>query len=161
MEILYENVFLARLVSLEGKDRESAVEKVKDPSFKGAFSKTLTGALYLNQLSYNTTLYKICREPYMTLPIVIYVRKDFFLLNEINDKILLFQAAGLIEHWHSKSVDSKFLNIVEPTVLKKLNLKHLYGTFQIWFGGCIVAGIAFVVELVIDKSQRNNLFRIN
>lgn len=140
-------------MSLEGKNRDSAVEQVKDPKFKGAFSKTLTGALYLNQLSFNTTLYKICKEPYMTLPIVMYVQKNFYLLDEINEKILLFQAAGLIEHRHSKTVDSNFLNIKEEIVLKKLNMHHLYGSFQIWFCGCAIGGLIFITEIVMMRKN--------
>lgn len=145
------HVYHCRLVSLEGPNRDSAVEQVKNPNFKGAFSKTLTGALYLNQLNFTTTLYRICKETYMTLPIVMYVQKNFYLLKEINQKILRFQAAGLIEFWHSKSVDNKFLNVEEPTELKPLNIHHLYGAFQIWFCSCLVAGIIFAVELLIVR----------
>lgn len=78
----------------------------------------------------------------MTLPIVIYVQ---------NEKILLFQAAGLIEYWDSNMVNKNFLNIKSLTVLQQLNLKHLFGTFQIWFSGCAVGGFAFIFELLIRR----------
>lgn len=125
------------------------MEDVKNPNFKGAFSKTVTGALYLNQLSFNSTMFKICKEVYITQPIVVYVQKDFYLVNEINENILLFQASGLIQHWNSKTVDSKFLKIEESTSLKPLNIHHLYGSFQIWFCGCGVAALIFIGEFLI------------
>ena len=124
---------------------------VKNPNFKGAFSKTFTGALYLNQLNFNSTMFKICKEVYLTQPIVVYVQKDFYLVNEINEKILLFQAAGLVQHWHSKTVDNKFLKIEESMSLKALNIHHLYGSFQLWLCGCGVTVLVFIGEFLIAK----------
>jgi hypothetical protein len=156
-----DGIFIFRLVALQGTNRDSSTEAVKDPNFKGAFSKTLTGALYLNQLNHNATMFKICREPYMTLPIVVYVQKDFYLLNEINEKILLFQAFGLIEHWHSESVDSKFLNVEEATTLKALNVHHLWGTFQTWICGCFVGSLVFGGELLVWRRRRLEGFSVD
>jgi len=69
------------------------------------------------------------------------------------DKILSrFVTAGLIDFWASKQMDMKYLNFkAESSGPKRLNLEHLSGTIQIWIGGCLLAFVAFIAELVWAK----------
>lgn len=127
-----------------------------DATFKGAYIRSLTMTLYNNQISDKNSRFKICKEALMTTPVVIYTRKDFYLLDSFNEKIEIFKAAGLIDYWNFKNIDKKHLNYEETTNRKVLNLHHLFGCFQVLISGLIFSLIAFILELnilVIVKLQ--------
>lgn len=83
----------------------------------------------------------------MSIPVVIFTRKNFYLLEAINKKISIIQAAGLIEYWHSQSVDQRFLKAHIPTEAKMLTWQHLSGCFVLLTGGLFVAFIVFTIEI--------------
>lgn len=93
----------------------------------------------------------------MMLPIVIYTKKDFFLVNEIDNEIEIFKSAGLIEFWDFKSNDHK----VTGSMLNPLTLDHLNGSFQILLIGSVVSLIVFVMELLIPFIKTIYPFRLN
>ena len=119
-----------------------------DPSFKGVFLRSLTGVLYSNQKNYKTSVFLICKEKFMTLPVVIYVRKGFYLLEQLNEKIEQLQTAGLIEYWHSEIFDKRYLNIKESNEPKPINIEHLTGGFILLLIGCLIAFCAFIYEIL-------------
>ena len=86
----------------------------------------------------------------MTIPIVIYTNKNFYLLQAINEKIESFIAAGLVEYWHSLSYNEELLT-KQSNPPKVLTFHHLSGCFYIWIFGCSVSFSALVFELMIDK----------
>jgi len=89
----------------------------------------------------------------MTIPIVIYTKKNFYLLQAMNDKIESLIAAGLIEYWHSLSYNKELLtkHSIPPKVL---TFDHLSGCFYIWICGCLVSLLTLVFELMISKIKR-------
>jgi hypothetical protein len=93
----------------------------------------------------------LCREVFKNIPAVIYTTKHFYLLEAINEKIELFKAAGLIEHWHSQTIDEKYLKENESGRPKVLSLKHLKSLFYVLFSGCVLSLVVFIVELVFRK----------
>jgi hypothetical protein len=127
----------------------------------GAFLRSLSGVQYMNQLNHNNTseIFTICRENFMTIPVVIYARKDFFLIDKVNEKIQLVQAAGLIDYWHSQAIDKKNLKADDSSGQPiKLSLRHLLGSFAIWMFGLIIALIMFMAEnckFRLMRRQRN------
>jgi hypothetical protein len=136
-------------LSLE--QRIDLYNKSNDPSFKGTFFRSLTGILYTNQQNFNGTLFLICKEKYLTIPVVIYCRKDFFLLQRLNIKIGQLLAAGLIDHWHSSILDQRFLHKIESKQPKKIALEHLMGGIILWIVGCLIATITFACEILYFK----------
>ncbi|KAG5674080.1 hypothetical protein PVAND_004067 [Polypedilum vanderplanki] len=141
-----------RLVGLTIAQRAKILPLVYNPSFKGAFLRSLTGIQYLNQYNYNknkTTakMFMICKEYFMTIPVVIYTKKDFYLVNKINEKIQLMQAAGLIDYWHSQSIDRKYEKIAASAAQPiKLSFNHLLSCFTILICGLIISLIIFIAE---------------
>lgn len=133
--------------------RTQLFNKSHDPSFKGVFPRSLTGVLYSNQQNYNTSVFLICKEKFMTLPVVIYIRKGFFLLEQLNEKIRQLQAAGLIEYWHSEIFDQRYLNIKVKEAPKRIQIEHLSGGFVIFTAGCVIASCAFVCEVLCKKMR--------
>ena len=91
---------------------------------------------------------KVCKELLLTYPVVIYTTKNFYLLESINEKLNLINAAGLIDFWHSQIVNSKFLKAREEKSNKKLGLKHLNAVFYLFCLGLTVALIVFTLEVI-------------
>lgn len=118
----------------------------EDPTFKGAYGTYYTGVIYVNRLMPDP--YTICPEVVMTLPIVIYTKKDFFLLEAINEKLAILNAAGLIRFWHFN--DNGFSTQKESKQPKFMTLEHLKGSFYILLLGVSTSSFVFVAEVLIS-----------
>ncbi|KAL7016997.1 hypothetical protein ACKWTF_010216 [Chironomus riparius] len=98
---------------------------------------------------------QICRENFMAVPIVIYTRKNFYLLKAMNRKIETLNAAGLIEYWYSLSF-MQDLSSHEVNPPKMLTFDHLSGCFEIWTGGCLVSFLSFIAEWMFIRWKKAN-----
>jgi hypothetical protein len=109
--------------------------------------------LFADQQNRLESRLNICQEPLRMIPEVIYARKEFYLLGEINEGIEEIKSAGLYEFWQNeflaKSKAPKFLNTI-----RSLNLKHFEGSFGLLIAGNLIGLIAFVGELLVNKSKR-------
>jgi hypothetical protein len=61
--------------------------------------------IYFNQFETKENQNVACKEKVMTIPVVIYARKDFYLHESINEKIKRLITAGLIEYWNIKDIN--------------------------------------------------------
>jgi hypothetical protein len=82
----------------------------------------------------------------MTVPIVTYARKHFYLIQAINERIESLKGSGLIEYWYSLQFLKVFTK--EQKSPEILTLHHLSGSFEIWAGGCAVSFVIFAIERV-------------
>lgn len=147
-----------RIIFFPASERDEILDKIStDPYFKGSLLRSLTGTHYANQRRYNQTQYLICKEIFLMFPVVMYVRKDFYLTSAINRKIEILQAAGLIDYWHSQIIDVRFLKIPESKQPQGIKLKYLTGCFYIWIIYCGLAFLIFVGEIVNFKLKMRNL----
>ena len=146
-------------MSLTIDERRVLIKNLHHSSFKGAFLRSLTATLYVNEINYRTNVkvFRICKEHYMSIPIVIFARKNFYLLEAINKNLLQFQAAGLVEHWHSQAIDKRFLNIQPPTAPKTATFYHLSGCFYLLVLGLLVSFTIFILEISFQKALNENL----
>lgn len=76
------------------------------------------------------------------------MRKDFYLLDELNDIIVILKAAGLIDFWYLQNIDMMNNNLKESASPKILTLRKLLGCFGILFFGCIIGFTVFFGELI-------------
>lgn len=129
--------------------REIINQITTNPSFKGAMLRSVTGVLYSNQLNFNQTKSLMCKEIFMMFPVVIYVPKDFYLTEAINEKIEFLQAAGLIDYWHSEILDERLLKVQESKEPKGIKLEYLSGCFFIWIIFCSFALVVFFGEIFV------------
>lgn len=104
--------------------------------------------LYANQISKKEFRFTVCKEAFMTVPVVMYTLKNFFLLDVFNEKIEIFNAAGLIDHWGAQEVDKRFLKLSEVSDIRVLSLEDFVGCFQVLLIGFIISFITFLLELV-------------
>ena len=118
-----------------------------DPSIKYALIATTPFVHYKNQLNDRNATLTTCKEQLLTVPIVLYYRKNHYLVKEVNQKMSMINSAGLSDYWTKiyleKTLKSDHKSKRE---LQKLNLQQLYGSFQIWIGGCIIGLLTFVGE---------------
>lgn len=128
-----------------------------NPHFKGALLRSLTGTLYANQFRFNQTQYLICKEIFLMFPVVMYVRKDFYLTSAINKKIESLQAAGLIDYWHGQIIDERFLTIPISKEPKGIKIEYLAGCFYIWSICCVCAFLIFLGEILKAKIGKRSL----
>lgn len=117
-----------------------------DPSYKAAYGVSLLELLYLNQLKNTDSRYKICKQVLLTIPVVIYTKKDFFLKEALDDKIEKMKSAGLVEFWLFSDVDKDFLNFKGKTPPVILTISRLMGCFQILLIGLSIGCIMFLFE---------------
>lgn len=120
----------------------------KNPSFNAASHGMRNSILYTNQISPAKDRMKVCKEVFLNVPIVMYTVKNFWLLEEINEKIKLLKAAGLIDFWNNQFIDKRRVtkenNLdIEPKVLK---ISQFYGGFGILTCGMLISFVAFMVE---------------
>lgn len=120
-----------------------------DPSFKAAYPQSLLKTLYDNQPKSKTSGYKYCKEVYITVPVVIYARLDFYLLDAINEKIEVLKSSGLIDYWHYRSVQYfKTNTVIKPRVLK---VNQLSGCFYFVIFGNVVSFLIFLGEIFVKS----------
>lgn len=138
-----------------------------DLNFKGGLMIALSQVLYKNKVHFKSFLYKVCKvirlrcftlerpwrvslclqEFYSMVPVAIYFPKNSYLVESFNRKLMLFDNAGLIQHWASANIDTKYLNFkTVATGPKRITLQHFSGTFQTLFGGLVLSILVFVLE---------------
>lgn len=121
----------------------------KKSNFKETFIVPLQTILQLNQQqTYNFTLNYLQNEVFATLSVVLYYQKNFILASAIDDVIQKLQSAGIIEYWHYNYFKRK-KTVRESAKREKIKFEHLEGSFQILFGGYLVAVVAFLVEIAL------------
>jgi hypothetical protein len=139
-----------RLVVVTEAEMEAVIGRVSsDPLFKGCYEKSEQTVLYHNQI--DAVKQTICKEIFMRMPVVMYAKKHFFLMPEINEQIKLLNANGLIRHWHDSNVDRRKLMSKETALPKVLKLHNLLGCFQILILGCLVSLAVFIIEVCHAK----------
>lgn len=121
-----------------------------DSRFKGAVGLPLLSALQksFDKNIHITPRYKICKDAIMMNTVVIYTRKEFFLVEIMNEKIEMIKSAGLIDFWQFQHFDKNILNVKISRVPKFLNLNQLSGAFMILVWGFFLSLQVFVFELL-------------
>lgn len=137
--------------------RDAILNEIKNnPKFKGAMFRSYTGILYSNQLNLNQTKSVMCKEIFMMFPVVIYVPKNFYLTNAIDEQIQYLQGAGLIDYWHSEIIDQRYLKVQESSEPKPIKLEYLSGCFYIWIGSICLSSLAFIWEVMQWTCQKRS-----
>ncbi|KAL7017007.1 hypothetical protein ACKWTF_010225 [Chironomus riparius] len=126
--------------------------------FRNAKPKTTVIASYssyIDTLILDTALnLQFCREVFLIMPSVILTRKNFYLLQAINDHIDSLTSSGLIKFWHDKQLYGYRKRNVSEKDPKILNFEHLSGCFQLLGGGCLISLVVFLMEFVLMKWKR-------
>lgn len=133
-----------RLINVTGTEREQLLKDIKSPYFKGAIVMPRTKIIFKNNNNRDKFQLIICKEYLVSVSIVFYTQKNFYLTSAINEKISLFSAFGLIQHWHSYDRIISYADEKPPQIL---NFHHLQGAFQILLGGLCISALIFIAEI--------------
>ena len=91
----------------------------------------------------------------MTVSIVMYLQKNFFLKDAIDGVLDEIATAGISQFWIQTFADKKFLNWQGGQLgPNKLETHHLVGVFTIGLIGLGIAAIVFVAEISFFMSQK-------
>lgn len=139
---------------IEFDDTHHTLERIRsDQSFKGVYGISYIRLLYFNQNVSEELRHKICKEVFSMMPVVIYTQKDFYLLDAINSKIHLLQAAGLNNFWRSQDINFEKLNEKPSKHPKVLTMNHLMGCFHILLFGNSLGFVALILETIVAKTK--------
>lgn len=133
------------MVSLKKERLDITIRLRRDENFKAAQLASLIDIQLYNILFNNEATY--CKDVIVTIPIVMYTKKDFYLLNAINRKIQQIIEAGLVEFWFLERVNSSYYMKKEESSPEILNMDELSGGFAILYLGLIFSSIAFFIEI--------------
>ncbi|CRK90109.1 CLUMA_CG003827, isoform A [Clunio marinus] len=139
-----------RSVILEFQDVPSFIKRIKtDASFKAAHALSYLELIYKNQQNMSGLQLHICKE-FLTsnIPVVVYTRKKFYLLNALNKKLDILKAAGLTEYWNFQPINKRLLTLKEIELPKVLTLNHMLGSFYILFLGILISFAVFMLEFI-------------
>jgi ABC-type amino acid transport substrate-binding protein len=120
------------------------------PDEKSVLVTTLSYLISLSQ-DHKSFPYKICKEHLITINIVFYYTKNFFLRTKLDLHIGSLISSGLIEHWISKYDNTNFWKIQNEIGPKVLNIDHLIGSFYILGFGYLCATIVLLIEIFIER----------
>lgn len=85
----------------------------------------------------------------MTIPVVIYARNSFYLLNALNYHIANLKSAGLINYWNEEFIDKRILFEKDKSYPRKFNFNDLVGSFYFLLGGFLLSFLTLVFEIIL------------
>lgn len=131
-------------------------QKTLDPHSKCAVFDYLMRLSYKNKQNYKNFKYTTLNEYWFMNNIVIYTKKNFYLLKEINKIISTLKSNGLINHWVAEQtvLDMKVSRSSGPN---SLNLTQLQGIFEVWIYGIIVSITCLLLENIFHKIKSLNI----
>lgn len=135
---------------------DTNLKQTLNPNFNGVILRTLIEVLHKNRESYPNFHFKIMKSPFLSVPIVFYFPKNFYLISAIDRQIQALQSSGLIEYWmYREHFDEILLKLRNPQQSpKQLEMEHLTISFKILGLGLALAFAIFVVEVFIRRCRR-------
>lgn len=127
-----------------------SVRMQSDADFKGAIGQSLEIILYDNQFKPEQSRFFFSKDVFLMMPVVIYSRKNFFLMKALNKEIEKLKSAGLIEFWKFKETKIK----TSATQPKVYSFQRLVACFEILAIGFIASILVFVIELSLPVIER-------
>jgi hypothetical protein len=155
---LFLCVLSPRVISVNPEHRKQLRAQIQsDPNIKAVFSAPKASILYSNQQKPPELQYLICPESFRMKSSVIYTRRDFYLLDEMNNVIENLKSGGLIEFYHRQFFNRRSEQKVPKTV-ERLTVKQFLGSFFILFSGLLVSFTMFLMEVAIRswKSRKRS-----
>lgn len=131
-----------------------------NPYFKGSVVGPLAEVIYANKRNYKNFTFRVLPEILFSIPLAMYFPKNHYLVNEVNTKISILHAAGLINRWTSEYLGMTY-TAAPAKGPKKLNLEQLEGGIFIFVIGCVVGSIIFLFEkLAIIKIYHKKFLQL-
>lgn len=91
-------------------------------------------------------------------PFVFYFTKNFYLVDEFNHLIQIFESVGLMDYIMTKYVDIRATQ-VEANSPTPFNFSNIEGFFTLFYYGCVVALASFIIEILYGYMQKRKRVR--
>lgn len=117
-----------------------------------AFIDSMISVIHSNMKNKNKFVHRVCKENIWSNSLVVYFAKDFYLIEEIDNKISLFQSSGILSHFINRYVDRRYWNARSiDKGLQRLSFQHLEGAFKLWIILLFISSIIFVAEVCVNQ----------
>lgn len=146
ISIIFRSLFI-------DSDNLPLIERQQRDHSKVSTFRSLERIMYLNRIHPDQQI-STMKAPLASIPIVIYTRKNFFLLDALNKKIDTFKAAGLIDYWFLKEYDIANATTMLVEGPKQLTVHKLAGCFKILGLGCGISLVVFIVEFIAQRKLK-------
>lgn len=157
-ECISDDFSISRMEVVDSTNHNFLLGEIQNnPSFKGVYAQETLRSLYFNQRGNRESRFLFCKEILLTIPVVGYTRKDFYLLDAINKKIEMVITAGLVHFGNFENFDRNYLANRVVTYPKVLTTVQLSGSFRILAFGSTFGFIVFLCELAAHKWKCNIL----
>ena len=124
---------------------------LSDSSIQAVFGRSYDRIAYLKIIGEIEGQLTICKEPFMKIPIVMYTKKNFYLIPELNKNLELLKQSGLINFWRQTVFDKGTLKTSNQKAPKIIKLNHITGSLQILLIGFVSSLVVFIVELKFHR----------
>lgn len=114
----------------------------------------MNDVMFTNKKSPKDLRLKFCKDVISVVSVAAYARRDFFLIDVINEQLSALKSGGLIEYWNDEYADKTVER--ESKHPKVLSMKNLFGCFLIWICNCCISGVIFLCEIIYNAC-RNKL----
>lgn len=115
----------------------------------------LTRVLYENEKNYKNFTYKVCPEQVMPSFVAAYMRKNHFLVGEIDKRIEALMSNGLMGHWIKQYTSYKHtLKSNQNSHPSQLKMENLQGAFEILIYGLFLAFMNFLFEILVNVIKK-------
>ncbi len=132
-----------------------------EPSFKGVVFNYLRPVLYDNLLQRNNFTFRICPEAMHDNSFVFYFTKNFYLVDEFNNLIQIFESIGLMDYIMDKYVDVNSMKSDTKSRPSAFNYSNIEGFFSLFYYGCALAIVSFLFEIVFGYIKRRKASKDN
>lgn len=145
---LFNTIFICRVIIVVNvTEKDQIMRQIQsDSSFKGVFARSLDRVMYASRIGEIDKHITFCS--YLNIPIVMFMRKNFYLTDVFNEKLEILKQAGLIEFWR-RNVFGK--RSKEPRVLQVITFDQIAGSIHILLLGFTASMIAFFFEIKFNR----------
>lgn len=138
---------------------EEYKKKTRNSSFHGVVFHYIEQILYQNSLTFKEYILHICKERFTLNQFVFYLRKNHFIIEDIDEVLEKLFTSGIIQRIKHFYIDLRFMQAhVNANDHKALTFDQFLSIFQILVSGCAIAAMVFLIEVVM-KFFRLRKFR--
>lgn len=147
------NKFLNYSVKLFHENRQ---QKLLDTSLNDmkrvAFIDSMISVIHSNMKNKNKFVHRVCKKNIWSNSLVVYYARGFYLTEEIDKTISIFQSSGILSYFVNRYVDSRYWNAKSiDKGLQRLSFQHLEGAFKLWIIVLFISSIIFVLEICCNQ----------
>lgn len=119
-----------------------------------AFMQSFNDVLNFNKKNKDSMTLKTCKQFVSSYSIVLYLPKNFYLIEAINDVISKLSSSGIMSHIIDRYYELRYWNIkVSDKGPQKLTMQNLQGSFYLLLILCSLSVPIFMIEFFVARTR--------